>query len=306
MMKRLVCICVLLVLLLSGCQLARADAEELPTKDLLVGVMVTREYLDLFDIEGYLNDNASALLGDSDHVIEDTTGYEKRIYANMENGSCVFDQVDGILFAAYEFDEETQKGVRVTPCNEISDGHINTEETEGFLLTTMEGTIFVDDRIGEVHYVFNPVYQDESGNVYLTSGSGLGSNIEPGIGTKMSHNISDEFEINQNGRTEGFRTEIKINVEAVSLAEKYVLVSMDQKHNELTRTEFAAEAMPENVSPAEGAAYLLVEIWRMDTEGEESVTRTIHTADDEDKTFEIYLALEDGVCVQEQIEILWK
>ena len=50
------------VLSLSGCQLARTDLES--TGDRLVGVLVTEEYLDLFDMEAYLNDNLNVFKGD--------------------------------------------------------------------------------------------------------------------------------------------------------------------------------------------------------------------------------------------------
>jgi hypothetical protein len=58
-----VCLAVCFLLTLAGCQLAVEDAGGTNNGDRLIGVFVTKEYLDLFDTEGYLNDNISKLSG---------------------------------------------------------------------------------------------------------------------------------------------------------------------------------------------------------------------------------------------------
>lgn len=66
--RKSLCLSVLLLMqllmltLLSGCQLAREDEGE--NGDRLVGVFVTTEYIDLFDMERYLNDNLRAVGGE--------------------------------------------------------------------------------------------------------------------------------------------------------------------------------------------------------------------------------------------------
>ena len=46
-----------ILLMSTGCQLAREDMAENRSGDKLIGVFITKEYLDLFDIESYFNDN---------------------------------------------------------------------------------------------------------------------------------------------------------------------------------------------------------------------------------------------------------
>ena len=45
----------------SGCTLAVSDAGTDGNGDRLIGAFITSEYLDLYDMEGYLNDHASSL-----------------------------------------------------------------------------------------------------------------------------------------------------------------------------------------------------------------------------------------------------
>ena len=60
-MKRILCGVLLLILglPLSGCQLASDRGED--SEDQLVGVFVTTEYLDLMDMDAYLNDHLNEL-----------------------------------------------------------------------------------------------------------------------------------------------------------------------------------------------------------------------------------------------------
>lgn len=56
-----------LMILLAGCSLAKEDAGN-DTKDTLIGAFITDEYLDLFDLDAYLDGNASKLLQNPDTV----------------------------------------------------------------------------------------------------------------------------------------------------------------------------------------------------------------------------------------------
>lgn len=81
-----------MVLPLTGCQLA-LPGEESAQDDRLIGVYVTTEYLDLFDIESYLEDNLNAGWTGGE-ITGDTDPYEGRVYAvRTEDGKYVFEGV---------------------------------------------------------------------------------------------------------------------------------------------------------------------------------------------------------------------
>ena len=70
--------------LLSGCALARPEAEEGTgmDQDMMVGVFITREYLDLFDFESYLEDNLNTVINGGGEISpENMAKYEGRLYA---------------------------------------------------------------------------------------------------------------------------------------------------------------------------------------------------------------------------------
>ena len=111
----------LFMMLLSGCQLAKENLQQTPASDRLIGVFLTREHLDLFDMDRYMEDHISDLLNDG--VIESGGAeYQGKLYAeatvhpsyNTETGESseyidyTFGDVDGIsYFACIETIPET-------------------------------------------------------------------------------------------------------------------------------------------------------------------------------------------------------
>ena len=185
----------LLLFSLSGCQLARTDIET--TGDLLVGVLVTSEYLDLFDMESYLNDNLSKI--GPDMVINgDTSAYQGRIYATLIPGSSAesdqitFHDLKGLhLIAAKRQDENGETYNRVYTSDGIVGGKTayhygDTEES-----VSIEAEIWMAHRTGDLTTYINPVYRDSKGNFYVTSGSGLSTNGNNAPGVAYTQTMED-------------------------------------------------------------------------------------------------------------------
>jgi hypothetical protein len=78
-----ICLAALLLSMLPGCQLAREDAGTNASEDRLIGVFLTTEYLDLFDFEGYLNDNIGSLSGGDIKLDGTTEEYQGKLYAEL-------------------------------------------------------------------------------------------------------------------------------------------------------------------------------------------------------------------------------
>ena len=79
-------IALLALFLFAGCQLAKEEGGETESaeRDRLIGVFLTRKHLDLFDWEGYFNDNAGALAGGGHAIDEtDTAAYGGRLHATL-------------------------------------------------------------------------------------------------------------------------------------------------------------------------------------------------------------------------------
>lgn len=83
--KWLKCITYLILLpSLSGCSLAVPDAGVEGGNDRMIGVFITDEFLDLFDIERYLNDHASGSVNGQEAELPYDSGYEGKLYAKID------------------------------------------------------------------------------------------------------------------------------------------------------------------------------------------------------------------------------
>ena len=64
----------------SGCTLAVPEAGTDGYGDRLIGAFITSEYLDLYDMEGYLNDHAASLMNNSSITIGNDSRYEGNLW----------------------------------------------------------------------------------------------------------------------------------------------------------------------------------------------------------------------------------
>lgn len=306
-MKKLIALLLITCVMLTGCQLATDEVNEdgFIHGDRLVGVVVTTEHLDLFDIEAFLKDNPQALKGGSIGSVGPE--YQNRIYAQeelehstTEDGvPCTtiyynFDHLEGIQLLAYQTRTILEDGsvlAETTVCSStegIYEAHMGNELNEG--------TIFVPEG-EEATFFTNPVYQDSDGRLYLVGGTGISNQNMTG---SMWQTITEEFTETENGQEiDSEKREFKICVEAVNITERVVIVQMSGDNTMLGRQEFDPNEMPEELTPEEGCAYLLVE----EHVGEE-ISRTMIEPDD--RYITVYVKSDQPYCVARGTEILWQ
>ena len=197
-MKRYICLLAILTAiaaLLCGCSLARSDMDaSAASRDRLIGVYITTEYIDLFDLEGYIGANASALSGGSIGEA-DAAQYNGRLYAELVDERYVFPGVDGFAFFMATTEHEygtsysnyTDEGV----CGgKIAVNTNDNEDSSGEALE-LECTIYGITGRNDRHVIYtNPVYQTADGEVYLTSGHGI-STSGVGAGALVSQKLTD-------------------------------------------------------------------------------------------------------------------
>lgn len=305
-MRRYLALVLALCLMLTGCQLATDEVNDngLIHQDELVGVVVTTEHLDLFDIEAFLKDNPQALKGGQINPVG--SEYQNRIYAQeeiehstTEDGvPCTtvyynFDHVDGIQLLAYQtktFLEDGSILAETTMCS----------STEGIYEARMgnglnEGTIFVPE--GEPASFFtNPVYQDSEGRLYLVGGTGISNQNMTG---SMWQTLTEEYTETTNGEeTETEKREFKIIVEAVKVTERIAIVQMSGDNTLLDRQEYTPDTLPETMTPVDGCAYILVEEY---ADGE--LKRTMIEPDE--KYITVYVKSDKIYCTAVGTQILW-
>ena len=293
---------------LTGCQLAMPDAGE--EEDRLIGVFVTRKYLDLFDFERYFNDNAWRFTGGEIVLDEPARQYEERIYAVLtsktitsetgetaEFSEYVFEGLEGIpYFSAQMTLPDGQSYIALTGGEEISGGQSSVNVGDEEDSTALEGTIYISANAAEKSFYCNPVYQGADGRVYLTAGTGVSGDLSAGGSFAQSLDASATETID--GITKQRSFSIRIEIRAIAPPEKIVLMQMDESGALLSWEEFAPGALPQELSPRADAAFLIAQ-----TVSEGSISHEIY--DSASQSLDTFYVREDNICIKKSTQLSW-
>lgn len=281
MKKLAIALIFVLALMLPGCSLLREDGEPADA-DRLVGVYITENYIDSFDFEAYVQDNASSLSGGSGEISrEDAAKYTRRIYAEITDGKTSF-PIEGIAFIAarYEKDGESYNGSDYG--DKLADVHLSINVSDDMETTVLTGKLFADSGAGHMSAYCNPVYQQADGRVYLVPGEGVSANMG-----SMTHSLSESCESAKKGER-GYGMDITLEVEGRRPSEKLAVLLYSAEGALLSRTEYAPEEMPEEIS-AEGAAWAVFEDYTADYSGEPQVIRQLIAAGSDEGFLSLHL-----------------
>lgn len=296
-MKIKVLALLLALCLLSGCSLARPEAEEGNGlgQDRMIGVFITREYLDLFDFESYLEDNLNTVMNGGGEISpEDVEKYGGRLYAEKTDEGydfgiegmgafCVQGEQDGVPYSA---------SYNIGPMSLNLHSTVTDEGTEW----DYSATVYVHCGGLEAFYT-NPVFQDSEGRVYLTAGTGISSEIVDG--SSMSQAMSSEYTISSEGETQTYSMRVEVTFMGAELPKSYRVLHMS-KDSELLQTEdYTPETLPEELRPCEGAEYLIIE-----TLNQDNVTRQVVSRDEDSCQIFAPTEMED-IITQRWTDVLW-
>lgn len=296
-MKIKVLALLLALCLLSGCSLARPEAEEGNGlgQDRMIGVFITRDYLDLFDFESYLEDNLNTVMNGGGEISpEDVEKYGGRLYAEKTDEGydfgiegmgafCVQGEQDGVPYSA---------SYNIGPMSLNLHSTVTDEGTEW----DYSATVYVHCGGLEAFYT-NPVFQDSEGRVYLTAGMGISSEIVDG--SSMSQAMSSEYTISSEGETQTYSMRVEVTFMGAELPKSYRVLHMS-KDSELLQTEdYTPETLPEELLPCEGAEYLIIE-----TLNQDNVTRQVVSRDEDSCQIFAPTEMED-IIAQRWTDVLW-
>ncbi|MCL2867469.1 MAG: hypothetical protein FWF47_06900 [Clostridia bacterium] len=312
--------CALVLCALSGCRLAKEDAGAQNSRDRLIGVYITTEYLDLFDYDGYLSDNLKRFQGGEVNIDGSATQkYQGRLYAVLtsrqlldeETGETtliqeyVFEGPEGIPYCVplLQTAEEENSYIATPSDPAVSEGHTNIFIGEDEDSLAIDGTIYITPANQTHTYYFNPVYQCADGSVYAVAGNGFMVNNEAySQGTVFSQTLDAATTKTENGKVKKDSVSIKVSLNVLFAPEKIVLVQMDADNTILLLTEYEPDKMPEAITPETGTAYIIAETHSRDGTGSIEIHRDIYNRDAE--AIETFYARPDGVCVKLQIPIM--
>ena len=269
-----------LALMLPGCSLLREEGEPADA-DRLVGVYITENYIDSFDFEAYVQDNASSLSGGGEISREDAAKYTRRIYAEITDGKTSF-PIEGIAFIAARYEKDGESCTGSDYGDKLADVHLSINVSDDMETTVLTGRLFADSGAGHMSAYCNPVYQQADGRVYLVPGEGVSANMG-----SMTHSLSESCESAKKGER-GYGMDITLEVEGRRPSEKLAVLLYSAEGALLSRTEYAPEEMPEEISAA-GAAWAVFEDYTADYSGEPQVIRQLIAAGSDEGFLSLHL-----------------
>lgn len=317
----------ILGLALSGCQLAKVEAGSLE-EDALVGVFITREHLDLLDLESYFKDHPGQLNG-GQITLDPTEGYQKKIYAvlkesmkaglpvreprdpdvqipSVKSKEFVFEGIDGIpLFAALipgETKEESYYSTMVS--DEVQDVQMNLNKGDKEDAMSLKGTIFFEPNREDVFFQINPVYQSSDGRVYLTSGTGMGySGHSGGEGQILTKRLESMVDVVRDGVSKKKSHSIEVSFEAVFATKSVIVIEMDKHHTILREYGLDLLDLPRELDLGTNTEYVIFEDHRLNEAGQWNVKRRI--LDPKEGSFSLYQPNEQGIMVRKSTILNW-
>lgn len=306
---------IMLMLLLSGCSLAREDAGEegQVNTDRLVGAFVTTEYLSLFDMEAYINDNIDEIMDGGTISAGNNSEYDGRIYATVEKHDSTepsdweirFGDIEGICFFNAKWQNEGEEPFSMLTCgDEIWDLHQQFNMTDEGEFVSISGTMYAlfNKEMEEITFYLNPVYQTESGELYVTSGMGHG--LTGDIGGSFTTKIEEETTITENGETKIYGGAAELTVEILDSAPVEVrFYYMDNDLGILHTEEYATGEVPYSVHAVEGTVCVVVE-----TEWEDGeITREMYEPEEGETTYvEVFYKVSDIMLGKQNTEVIWE
>ena len=287
-----------LLFTLAGCTLAVTEGGVEGAKDRLVGIYVTTEPLDSAPSDGqrlYAETVKTPWTDDEgkshDFFEYDLPGEGAALYFTVWEGTG-----DDRHTASHSDDavQDIFHEIRVA-------GYDGSQETN-----VLTGTVFVAPGEGDRVLYFNPVYQPEDGQVYVTAESGFGFSIGAGNqceGEVYGHELSETTTITVDGKEVETGSTIKVTV-SVMFAPKSVTVFQFDSHGAVLRkTTWQAGQAPDQIVLETDTAYLIVETVKANPAGGTVATREVLDRDAE--TLSAYHVREDGLCAAQAVDLVW-
>ncbi len=284
----------LIALLDGGAVQSAADGEEEGT---LIGAFVSEEDI---DVGGDLEVSATGKF----------VWKVGRLYMETADDWSALGERGGGIYCTMEpearYGEEDAKSPNITIFGTLGApvGKAGIDDDDGVRTTDIDlsGEVYA---CGDEHMIFNfyPIYQTDDGRIYLTNGNSVGR--PSGDGGSTTHTLTSDKTETIGGKSE--RVTVKVAITAVSrpTPTKFTVAHMDENDELLKLEEFAPDALPESVTPVDGAAYLIGTSYGTDWNGE-TAEYTISSRDEKIESPLDTFAYQDGKLKATSIWVNWE
>lgn len=234
---------------------SNVDEEEEGT---LIGAFVSEEDLDIDDLEITATGKIQWKRG--------------RLYMETDDWSALGERGGGIYCTMEpdaRYGEENAKSPNITIFGALGAplGKAGIDDDNGVRTTDIDlsGEVYA---CGSRHMIFKfyPIYQTSDGRIYLTRGNSMGMSGADGV--SVTHTLTSDKTETIGGKSERVKVRVAITVAARPTPTKFTVAHMDENDNLLKLEEFAPDALPESITAADGAAYLIGTSYGQDGDGE--------------------------------------
>lgn len=260
-------------------------------RDRLIGVFITREPLDVPDLQ----ETAQNMLSGGEVSLPE--GNIRRYAVLAEDGTYAFEGLEGFAcFAARYRDKDGVEYWCPTVDEAISDVHTGFHTTEVGDSIDMTGTIYLTTT---ALFYYNPVYQTATGEVYVLPGEGMADGSQYGSDVSGSYALQEELTVTAGGKQDTIRSHIEITTCSMDILLGISVLQFDDSSNLLTRSDFAPGTLPEEMMPRPDTAYMVVE-----THSRNAVTRELFQPGSE--SLSAFFLAEDGICMKQNCTLDWR
>lgn len=322
--------------LLCGCTLAVSDAGAGGSADRLIGAFVTDEYLDLYDMDGYLNDHVLDLKDGGSITVGNDGRYAGKLPATVDKSQGADSSLWKISFGGIEgeymlvlTEEKDGEMYTSTLCSDgIYDVNMNLKSSDNETETEISGTFCYtpEGQKKEDAYYVNPVYQTEGGEIYAMTGNGYAKQgvtmddntgkeipIVPEEGKGMAATLSIENTVTKAGKKETEKCTVSIQFEVMYQPVRTILYQMNAENQVLEQVAYDPLDVPDSITLERDTAYVIVETRKEDPDGKMVKTRELVDCEEgeyqeEDGTreyqpLEIWYPLKNGMIGKKDVEL---
>ena len=195
-----------------------------------------------------------------------------RLYMETDDWSALGERGGGIYCTMEpdaRYGEEDAKSPNITIFGALGAplGKAGIDDDNGVRTTDIDlsGEVYAcGDR--QVIFKLYPIYQTSDGRIYLTRGNSMG--MSGADGASMTHTLTSDKTETIGGKSERVKVRVAITVAARPTPTKFTVAHMDENDQLLKLEEFAPDALPESITAADGAAYLIGTSYGTDWNGE--------------------------------------
>lgn len=299
---------------LGGCTLANPDAGAKESEDRLIGAFITSEYLDLYDMDRYLNDHASQVINGDSITVGRGSKYEGKLVATVDKEAgesasqwkISFGDTEGeYILLPLTRDEEGNETAENICSAGISAPYLNYSVADGGDSREISGTVYeIADGKGDSTYYVNPVYQSENGEIYALTGNGYSNGSSDSEENTMSATLTAENTFTENGKSRKEVDKVTVQFAFMYRPVDTIVYQMNAANQILKKVIYDPTSVPDTIKPENGAAYILVETRKKDPSGKLVSSRTLlDLKEEEDQYLEIWYPLENGLISRKDVKV---